>query len=220
MAETRCFVVMPFRPELNYFYLFIKRYLEEKYRVRVERGDSNVLTKELLKKISDCIHDASFLIADVSGYNANVFFELGIAYEKKKSVIYLTQNDPREAPIDIRQFEYIEYQLDRHEDFVAKLDNAVRNVLGASLDIPNLYERARGLLKEFNTGSGFSHAQASFEEFHARAVRSAETLGVPDREDVVGWEGFLLPKIMQDVTDQRVMRRVTTWLEKRGSLNH
>ncbi len=49
MAETLCFVVMPFRPELNYFFLYLKRYLEEKYRIRVDRGDSKVLTKELLK---------------------------------------------------------------------------------------------------------------------------------------------------------------------------
>jgi hypothetical protein len=69
---------MPFRPELNYFFLYLNRYLEEKYRIRVERGDSNVLTKELMKKIADQISSASFLIADITGNNANVFFELGI----------------------------------------------------------------------------------------------------------------------------------------------
>jgi hypothetical protein len=63
---------MPFRPELNYFFLYLKRYLEEKYRIRVERGDSNVLTKELMTKISGQISAASFLIADITGSNANV----------------------------------------------------------------------------------------------------------------------------------------------------
>lgn len=83
MREKLCFVVMPFRADLNYFFLYLKRYLEEKYSIRVERGDSNVLTKELLRKISEQISEASFLIADITGNNANVFFELGIAYEKK-----------------------------------------------------------------------------------------------------------------------------------------
>ena len=50
LRETLCFVVMPFRPELNYFFLFVKRYLEENYRIRVERGDSNVLTRVWLQK--------------------------------------------------------------------------------------------------------------------------------------------------------------------------
>ena len=218
MAETLCFIVMPFRPELNYFFLYLKRYLEERYKIRVERGDSNVLTKELLKKISEQITEASFLIADITGSNANVFFELGIAYERNKPVIFLTQDDPKEAPVDTRQFEFIKYQLDRHEDFLARLDNAVRNVLGASLDIPQLYELARSLLKQFNIESAFTHDQASREEFHARVVRAAETQGVPRLEDRVRLDGFLLPKIIEDATDRDVMQRVTVWLEKRESL--
>ena len=89
---------MPFRPELNYFFLYLKKYLEEKYRIRVERGDSNVLTKELMNKISDQISSASFLIADVTGANANVFFELGIAHATSKPVIFLTQDAPQRRP--------------------------------------------------------------------------------------------------------------------------
>lgn len=208
---------MPFRPELNYFFLYLKRYLEEKYKIRVERGDSNVLTKELLKKISDQISEASFVIADITGNNANLFFELGIAHERNKPVIFLTQDDPKDAPVDTRQFEFIRYQLDKHEDFLAKLDNAVRNVLGSSLDIPELYELARDLLKQFNVESGFTHDFASREEFHARVVRAAETQGVPRLDDRVRLGRFLLPKILQDATDLNVMQRVTVWLDKRES---
>jgi hypothetical protein len=208
---------MPFRPELNYFFLYLKRYLEEKYRIRVERGDSNVLTKELLRKISEQISEASFLIADITGNNANVFFELGIAHEKNKPVIFLTQDDPKDAPVDTRQFEFIKYELGKHEDFLAKLDNAVRNVLGSSLDIPQLYELARDLLKQFNVDSGFTHDQASREEFHARVVRAAEAQGVPRLDDRVRLSRFLLPKILQDAADLNVMQRVTVWLEKRES---
>ncbi|MGI8991724.1 MAG: hypothetical protein ACR2I2_19350 [Bryobacteraceae bacterium] len=217
MRETLCFVVMPFRPELNYFFLYLKRYLEEKYRIRVERGDSNVLTKEILRKISEQISEASFLIADITGSNANVFFELGIAHERNKPVIFLTQDDPKDAPVDTRQFEFIKYELGRHEDFLAKLDNAVRNVLGSSLDIPQLYEFARDLLKQFNVESGFTHDQASREEFHARLVRAAETQGIPHFADSARLGPFLLPKILQDATDLDVMQRVTVWLEKRES---
>lgn len=206
---------MPFRPELNYFFLYLKHHLQEKYRIRVERGDSNVLTKELLKKVADQINEAAFLIGDITGSNANVFFELGVAHEKNKPVIFLTQDDPKDAPVDTRQFEFIRYQLDKHEDFLAKLDNAVRNVIGAGLDLPRLYEEARALLKQFNSESSYTHAQASIEEFHARVVRAAETQEVPQREDRVRLEPFLLPKILQDTTDVNVMQRVMAWLEQR-----
>ncbi len=216
MRETLCFVVIPFRPELNFFFLYLKKYLEEKYRIRVERGDSNVLTKELLKKISDQISEATFLIADITGNNANVFFELGIAYEKGKPVVFLTQDEPRDAPVDTRQFEFIKYELAKHEDFLAKLDNAVRNILGSRLDIPALYELARDLLKQFNIASGFSHDQASRDEFHARIVRAAEAQGVPELKESVRLRRFLPPKILQDATDLNVMHRVTVWLEDGG----
>ena len=155
MRETVCFVVMPFRPELNYFFLYLKKYLEEKYRIRVERGDTNVLTKELMKKISDQISSASFLIADITGNNANVFFELGIAHATSKPVIFLTQDAPKDAPVDIRQFEFIQYELGRHEDFLSKLDNAVRNVLGSRIDIAQLYQAARAVLQQFKCRQWF-----------------------------------------------------------------
>jgi len=181
---------MPFRPELNYFFLYLKKYLEEKYRIRVERGDANVLTKELMKKISDQISSASFLIADITGNNANVFFELGIAHATSKPVIFLTQDAPKDAPVDIRQFEFIQYDLGRHEDFLAKLDNAVRNVLGSSLDVSQLYYMARHLLAQFNVESGFTHDQVSREEFYTHVVRAAELEGIPPLDDRLLVAGF------------------------------
>jgi hypothetical protein len=215
LRETFCFVVMPFRPELNFFFLYLKKYLEEKYKIRVERGDSKVLTKELMKKISDEISGASFLIADVTGSNANVFFELGIAFAMDKPVIFLTQDAPREAPVDIRQFEFIQYDLGRHEDLLAKLDNAVRNVLGSSLGIPHLYEIARDLLNQFDVDSGFTHDSVSYEEFHSRVVLAAGTHGVLRHNTEAA--RFLLPTILKSLTDLNVMQRVMGWLQKRES---
>jgi len=164
-----------------------------------------VLTKELLKKISEQISEAAFLIADVTGNNANVLFELGIAHERNKPVIFLTQDDPKNAPIDIRQFEFIEYQLDKHEYFLVKLDNAVRNVLGASLNIPELYDLARELLRQFNAESGFTHVQVSREYFQEQVVRVAGTQEVPRLNDRTRLESFLLPKIVQDIADTWIM---------------
>ena len=205
---------MPFRPELNFFFLYVKSYLEEKYKIRVERGDTNVLTRDLLNKISFQISEAAFLIADITGNNASVFFELGIAHERSKPVIFLTQDDPKDAPVDIRQFEFIHYDLGKHRDFLAKLDNAVRNVLGSNLGIQRLYQLARDILERFNLDTGFAHDQASIEEFHDRVVRAAESQQVPKQEETVHLlPAFLLPRIIRDTTDLEVMRRVTIWLE-------
>ena len=86
-----CFVVMPFRADLNYFYLYVRKYLQEKYRIRVERGDTNVMTKALMDKIREQIVESSVVIGDVTGSSPNVFFELGVADAIGTPIIFLTQ---------------------------------------------------------------------------------------------------------------------------------
>ena len=52
MRQARtCFMVMPFRPELNFLFLFLQRYLQESHGLRVRRGDTSILTKALMEKI-------------------------------------------------------------------------------------------------------------------------------------------------------------------------
>jgi hypothetical protein len=57
MSKIRpfCFVIMPFRPELHYFYLFIKRHIEDRHNIDCERGDAQILTKPILDKVSEYI---------------------------------------------------------------------------------------------------------------------------------------------------------------------
>lgn len=73
----KCFVIMPFRADLNYFYLYLRDYLREQHGVDAERGDHEVLTKPLMEKIRENIQSADCVIADVSGNNPNVFYEEG-----------------------------------------------------------------------------------------------------------------------------------------------
>lgn len=93
-----CFVIMPFRPELNFFFLYLQHHLEEVHGLRVRRGDTSVLTKTLMEKIESEIQDADLIIGDISHPNPNVFYELGIARANKKPVIFLTQDEPEKAP--------------------------------------------------------------------------------------------------------------------------
>lgn len=208
-----CFIVMPFRPELNYFYLYIRKHLQDKYRIRVERGDTHVMTKALMDKIREQILDASVVIGDVTGSTANVFFELGIAHAIGRPIIFLTQDPPESAPVDIRQFEFIHYDLGRHEEFLARIDNAIQNVLGKTY--VDLYEKAQELLNDFNVSTKHRHAEIAQDEFRARLMRAEAAEGVPPMDDPGVAARFLLPKIIQDATDLSVMQRVTDWIAAR-----
>ena len=176
----RCFFAVAFRPELNFFYLFVKRYLEETYGVIVERGDATILTKPLMDKIREQIVKADLVVGEVTGANANVFYEVGLAHALGKLVLFLTQESPEQAPVDIRQFEFIHYDLGKHEDFLAKLDTAIRGAFGAAYQ--DLYNEASALLQQFNGETGVNSRSASLEEFQARVMRGEQTGGIPPAE--------------------------------------
>ena len=205
-----CFAVMPFRPELNFFFLYLRHYLADRHNIEVERGDSAILTRAIMDKIREQISSASVIIGDITGGNPNVFYELGLAHAFGKPIIFLTQDDPRSAPVDIRQFEFIHYDLSRHEDFLAKLDNAIKNVFAERYR--KLHERAKELLVAFNTATGSKARPATLDEFRARVVRGEQAEALPTVEDEIGFARFMLPKIMLDPTDLTTMRSVTKWL--------
>ena len=206
---------MPFTPELNFFYLYLKRYLEENYGFRVERGDASVLTKPLMEKIREQILRADLVIGDVTDNNANVFYELGLAHAAGKPILFLTQNPPEQTPVDIRQFEFIRYDLGKHDELLAKLDNAVRNEFGQRYE--GLFEKARDFLQRFNTDTGLNCQQKQLDDFQALVMRGEQTGGIPpeDQEEILAQ--FLLPKIISDFTDAVVIKQYTEWISKLGT---
>ena len=102
-ANPLCFVAMPFLPEFNYFYLCLQKYLGEHHQLQVERGDHRILTKPLIDKVREQIRGAHILIADISGANPNVLYEVGLAHAYGKPVLFLTQDPPEQAPVEIAQ---------------------------------------------------------------------------------------------------------------------
>ena len=214
MSRQRiCFIVMPFRPELNFLFLFLQRYLEERHGLRVRRGDTSILTKALMEKVEGEIQAADLIIGDITYSSPNVFYELGIARAFGKPIIFMTQEGPEQAPVDLRQFEFISYDLSKDQDLLSKLDNAVRNALGEAYG--DLFEEAIEILRQFNSDTGSSYLSASFEEFQARVVRGENLEGIPDSEDSAFRE-FMLPKIVADATDINVIRKLNRWLSAQG----
>lgn len=210
-----CFVVMPFRADLNFFYLYLRRHLEEKHRLRVERGDHRILTVPLLEKIRQQISEAKVLIADVTGRNPNVFYELGLAHALEKPVILLTQDQAEDVPTDIRHLEFIRYDLGDDADVLSKVDNAIHHVFVERYHL--LYMRARELLQEFNRSAGLRLEDASPEDFQARVVQGERTQGLPERTNDFLMADFLLPRVIRDVADGSIMRKVTTWVTEKYS---
>src|SRR3712207_1177701 len=100
---------MPFTPELNYFFLYLSIHVERSHDILCRRADQRFSTKPVREKISDYIRGADIIIADCTGNNPNVLYELGIAHALDKDVVLITQDQMSQVPSDIRLFEFIKY---------------------------------------------------------------------------------------------------------------
>jgi len=83
----------------------------------------------VLAKIYSMILESAIGIYDVSGWNANVTLELGIAFgmgEASYIVINPTSHDSKDAPADIRGFDRIEYRT--LDELRARLDQLLRGL--------------------------------------------------------------------------------------------
>jgi hypothetical protein len=101
--KMRCFVVMPFEDEdLQIVYEdYVKPALVDGCNLLCERGDdvfgSDVIMDDILKSIEN----ADVVLADLTGKNANVFYEVGICHTLRKQVILLAQSAD-DVPFDLR----------------------------------------------------------------------------------------------------------------------
>jgi hypothetical protein len=214
---SKCFVAMPFRPELNFFFLYIRQFLHDRCALEVERGDAHILTAPLIEKIRQQIHKADLVIADITGANPNVFYEVGLAHAANIPVLFLSQDPPERVPVDVRQFEFIIYDLAKHEEFLARLESAIQSHFRARYD--TLYASALDLLRDFNAAIGATCEASPREVFTALVMRGARTGGIPQDTELLA--EFLLPKIIKDFADARVFRQYNQWMTARAdSVTH
>jgi nucleoside 2-deoxyribosyltransferase len=205
---------MPFLPELNFFYLYLQHHLKTDYSMHVERGDDYYSTSSITDKIEEQIREADFLIADVSGSNANVLYELGFAAALRKDVVLITSDPADEIPADIRHREFIPYNLGRDQEFLHALGLAISSIFRKDYDL--LYEKALELLGGFNSRTGRSCDSAERDEFQRRVMASQTKLGIPDSENKAAQVDFLIPRILSDPGNVTIMKEVWDWKEELG----
>jgi nucleoside 2-deoxyribosyltransferase len=107
VSKFKIFMIMPFDAEFNDLYDFIKGLVNDE-KVDVFRADDLLNQQNILKDIVLSINNSDLIMADLTGLNSNVFYELGLAHALRKNVILLTQ-DVGELPFDLRSYRVIQY---------------------------------------------------------------------------------------------------------------
>lgn len=117
--QLRAFVLMPFADELDWAYEQLIKPAFEDAEFAVVRADDIDSQQNILKDIVTAIHESDVVVADLTGANPNVYYELGLAHALEKQVVLLSQ-DVQKAPFDLRSYRIIEYG-DRFDQFEGAL---------------------------------------------------------------------------------------------------
>lgn len=108
--EGLCFVIMPFTQTWsNRIYRIISECLAHGFdEVEVVRAD-NLFGQDVLLDIWKAICEAEIVVAEVTGRNPNVFYELGLAHAVGTDVILLSQSS-EDIPFDLKRYRHIIYE--------------------------------------------------------------------------------------------------------------
>jgi len=104
----KAFVLMPFDVELQDVYTDFIKEVSETAGFEVQRADDLLSQQSILADIVVSIAECDLIIADLTGSNPNVYYELGIAHAFDKPAILLAQ-DIDEVPFDLRSYRIVPY---------------------------------------------------------------------------------------------------------------
>jgi nucleoside 2-deoxyribosyltransferase len=113
-------------------YNFIGRAVDRlEGRLAAIRADQITQLGRITDQIMDAIETADIVIADITGRNANVLWELGFAHALGKPCALLMRNVDQ-APFDIYDHRRVDYQPTPTEEDERRLADILRSALGAS----------------------------------------------------------------------------------------
>jgi len=107
----QCFIVMPFGDEaLQIVYEdFVRPVIETRCGLECERGDDVFGSSVIMDDIRRSIEAADLVVADLTGKNPNVFYEVGICHTLDKPVLLMAQSLD-DVPFDLRHRRVLLYE--------------------------------------------------------------------------------------------------------------
>lgn len=123
-------MIMPFSGQFQSIYEDYIKPVVESFNLKVARADDFFTNRSIFEDIWGALARSRFIIADCTGRNANVFYELGIAHTIGKPTILLAQA-LSDLPFDIQGRRAIIYE-DRSKG-LRLLQDKLRDAVSALL---------------------------------------------------------------------------------------
>jgi hypothetical protein len=130
-STDSCFVMMPFAEPLGGYYAVVYQPAIDKAKLKAVRADAEIFgTGKIIDQIWTGINNARVLVAELTGRNPNVLYELGLAHALRKPVVLVSSNKD-DVPFDVQHVRVIYYDT-RDPFWGAKLiDKVAENILSA-----------------------------------------------------------------------------------------
>lgn len=124
-SDNLLFMLTPFHDDLKDEFETISR-VGSTMGLQVLRGDEKLESGDIFRRILILIASARIVVANISGRNPNVFYELGIAHALGKQVILIAQNDS-EIPFDVQSKPIVFYRDNKElaDGFTAMLGRSI-----------------------------------------------------------------------------------------------
>jgi hypothetical protein len=107
VVKPNCFVIMPFASEFDEVYQVIRETVES-HSYDCIRADERYLIGTIMDDVNEQIERADLIVADLTGRNPNVFYEVGYAAALRKPVIQIAQS-ASDLPFDVRHLRTFPY---------------------------------------------------------------------------------------------------------------
>jgi nucleoside 2-deoxyribosyltransferase len=143
--NNTCFVVMPFSPVYQSEYENIIKPAITELNIKCERGDEIYAKQRIMDDIWSSIRNCRFVLAELTGRNPNVLYEIGLAHAIGKPVIIITRNGD-DVPFDLKDLRYLYYDV--NEPFWGEnLKKGIQSLVQKLIENPELENYLEGITK-------------------------------------------------------------------------
>ncbi|MBM3393908.1 MAG: hypothetical protein FJY37_04600 [Betaproteobacteria bacterium] len=130
-VTNTCFVVMPFASMFDREYSRVIVPAIENSGLTAVRGDEIYAEQAIVQDIWKALRASRVVVAELSGRNPNVMYEVGLAHAIGKPIVLLTRNQ-EDVPFDLRALRYLYYDTNNPEwgsDLRVALGQMIRRVI-------------------------------------------------------------------------------------------
>ncbi len=156
-VQNSAFVVMPFHSHYEVEYQRVIKPAVEAAGLACARGDEIYARAEIIQDVWRAIREARVIVAELSGRNPNVMYEVGLAHAIGKPIILLTRNE-EDVPFDLRALRYVYYDQNNPywgPDLRETLTSTILQILEQKSITPHLAEiQVEGLFPKAPNDSG------------------------------------------------------------------